>query len=237
MSGMKLRWEDARHHLFKRRNIYLFVALLLPYVLHPLIETPVYGIAIMDVSFSLVLVVALFAVSTQKHVKYVAFGLMAVAQVLIWSGSILPGPAHRLLSLGVSCIYLAYTTIFMLGQILRHRDVTPSTIFASLCVYLMLGYIWATFYSALELVAPGTFTIDARVFQYQMGGDHLYTELYYFMYYSFTTLTTLGMGDVLPASPWARVLTALEAIVGQIYLVVLVSRLVGMHISQRHSNT
>lgn len=233
---MNFHWKGIRHHLFEQRYVYLFIALLLPYILHPLIEQEEIGIGLMDASFSLVLIVALFAVSTRKHLRYAALVLMIVAQFFIWSDVIFHGDAHRLVSIGVSCAYLIYTVIFLLGRILFRRDVTSNTIFASLCVYLMIGYIWSFLYSMLEVLAPGSFAIDTDVFRYQMGNDHLYTELYYFMYYSFTCLTTLGLGDVLPASPWARVLSVLEAIVGQIYLVVLVSRLVGMHISQRNTN-
>ncbi len=223
----------VRHHMFVQRYLYLFITLLLPYILHPLIETETLGIGIMDVAFSLVLIVALFAVSTQQHVRNVALVLMIVAQMLIWSNIVFHGYAHRLVSLGVSCFYLIYTTVFVLRRILYRSDVNSNTIFASLCVYLMLGYIWAFFYSILEVVAPGSFAVDHEVFSYPLGQGHVYDELYYFMYYSFTSITTLGLGDIMPASPWARVLTVLEAIVGQIYLVVLVSRLVGMHISQR----
>lgn len=216
--------------------MYLFITLLFPYVIHPLVEREALGIGLMDAAFSMVLLVALFAVSTRKHVRVAAMALMLVAQFFIWSDVIFQGVAHRLMSIGMSCLYLTYITAFLLWRILVNRDVTSNTIFASLCVYLMLGYIWAFLYSMLEVLAPGSFAIDTDVFRYRVGSDHLYTELYYFMYYSFTCLTTLGLGDVLPASPWARVLSVLEAIIGQIYLVVLVSRLVGMHISQRITN-
>lgn len=217
--------------------MYLFIALLLPYGLHPLIESEVIGISLMDVSFSLVLFVALFAVSTQKHVRYVALAFMIVAQCMLWSNSFFHGVPHRLVSVGVFCAYLSYTTVLLLARILFRRDVTSNTIFASLCIYLMIGYVWAFFYTMLEMVAPGSFSIDVEVFRLQADANHLYTELYYLMYYSFTSLTSFGLGDILPASPWARVLTVLEAVVGQIYLVVLVSRLVGMHISQRNTNS
>lgn len=233
---MKSWCEGLRNHLFKQRYVYLFITLLFPYAVHPLIEREDLGIGLMDVAFSVVLLVALFAVSTRKHVRVAALALMLVAQFFIWSDVIFQGAAHRLVSIGMSCIYLIYTTVFLLWRILVRHDVTSNTIFASLCVYLMFGYIWAFLYSMLEVLAPGSFAIDTDVFRYQMGNDHLYTELYYFMYYSFTCLTTLGLGDVLPASPWARVLSVLEAIIGQIYLVVLVSRLVGLHISQRNTN-
>jgi hypothetical protein len=228
-SGMTLR-----QHMFDQRYMYLFIVLLIPYILHPLIETPEIGVAIMDGAFSLVLLVALFAVSTQTRVRYVALGLMLLAQVLIWSKTMFPGEAHSVVSIVVSGIYLVYTTIFLLVRILRRRDVTANTIFAALCVYLLIGYIWALLYSFLEITTPGSFYIDKDMFRYQFDVRHAYSDLYYFMYYSFTSLTTLGLGDIMPASPWSRVLTVMEAIIGQIYLVVLVSRLVGMHVSQRN---
>lgn len=230
---MRKTIEVIRNHLYEQRWLYLFVTLLLPYILHPLIETPEYGIAVMDASFSLVLLVALFAVSTRTRIRYAALGLMIVAQILIWSNGLLPGTTHRLMDIGVSCVYLIYTTIFLLARILGRRDVTANTIFASLCVYLLIGYIWSLFYSFLEVTMPGSFIIDSTEFGAHLGPNHVYADLYYFMYYSFTSLTTLGLGDIMPGSPWARVLTILEAIIGQIYLVVLVSRLVGMHINQR----
>ena len=52
-----------------------------------------------------------------------------------------------------------------------------------------------------------------------------------FYYYSLVTLTTLGYGDITPLEPMARGLAALEAVIGPVYLTVLVARLVGMHIS------
>jgi voltage-gated potassium channel Kch len=51
-----------------------------------------------------------------------------------------------------------------------------------------------------------------------------------FIYYSFVTLTTLGYGDIVPVSPHARALSSLEAVIGQLFIAVLIARLVGMHI-------
>lgn len=226
--------EVLKQHLYEQRYLYLFITLLLPYILHPLIETEVVGIAIMDFAFMLVLVVSAFAMSSHRRVAYFAIIIMLLSQVLTWSSTAFGSVPYKLVAISVTDIYLIYTTSFLLHRILLRRDVTSNTIFASLCVYLLIAYVWAMMYAFLETIAPGSFAIDSKVFQYKFGPEHVYAELYYFMYYSFTSLTTLGLGDIMPASPWSRVLTVLEAIIGQIYLVVLVSRLVGMHVSQRN---
>jgi hypothetical protein len=54
-----------------------------------------------------------------------------------------------------------------------------------------------------------------------------------FLYYSFTTLTTLGYGDIRPVTHAARMLSTGEALIGQLYVAILIARLVGSHISQR----
>ncbi len=56
-------------------------------------------------------------------------------------------------------------------------------------------------------------------------------------YFSFETLTTLGYGDIVPRSPAARMLATIEAVMGQIYLTVLIARLVGLHIAHASSST
>jgi len=56
------------------------------------------------------------------------------------------------------------------------------------------------------------------------------------VYFSFTTLTTVGFGDVLPAKAFARSLSVLEAVIGQIMLVVMMARLVGLHVAHATSS-
>lgn len=92
----------------------------------------------------------------------------------------------------------------------------------AICVYFMIGLLWALIFSTLELLQPGSF-------QMPQGQG---TELSHFSYYSYVTLTTLGYGDITPISPPARSLALLEAIMGPLYIAVLIARLVGIHIVQ-----
>lgn len=107
---------------------------------------------------------------------------------------------------------------------------------ASLCGYLLIGVLFAVVFS-LVMELDGTAISMAKLEQsseaaIHFGDQHTATALYF----SFVTLTTLGYGDITPVSMLARMLTTLEALIGQLYLVVLVARLVGLHMSIEMEN-
>lgn len=108
---------------------------------------------------------------------------------------------------------------------LRRGAITTHRIQGAIAVYLMLGLIWAFAYSLVELQVPGSFQLPAAA---AANGT---TGMRSFVYFSFVTLTTLGYGDVIPLSSGARTLATLEALAGQLYLAVLVARLVALQIA------
>ena len=91
--------------------------------------------------------------------------------------------------------------------------------------------LWAFLYVQLERFHPGSFTVPAAASLAEYEVAHR-NRLANFLYFSFTTLTTLGYGDILPATPVARGTTVLEAFFGQLYLAILVARGVGIQINQ-----
>ena len=99
----------------------------------------------------------------------------------------------------------------------------------SLCVYLLIGIAWAELYQLLQGYDPSSF---AGVEQQQ--GHALSWR---FLYFSFVTLTTLGYGDVLPLTIYAQTLTAMETVIGQFYLAVLVAVLVSAYLSDTRGDT
>lgn len=95
------------------------------------------------------------------------------------------------------------------------------------CIYLLSGSLWGIVYFLLSVVSPESFA--------GIVGQTLTEQLNEFTYHSFVTLTTLGYGDITPVAPVARTLSYLEALLGQLYLTVLVAALVGIHIAGRRS--
>ena len=104
----------------------------------------------------------------------------------------------------------------------KENEVTIDLIMAAASAYILLGMLWAYAYYLLEIFHPHSFKASEN-----MGDD-----IWNFYYFSFVTLTTTGYGDILAITKPARALSILEVIFGQLYLAIMISRLVGLHASQ-----
>ena len=222
--------------LSRHRFVLLFAALLIFYTLLPLtqeLQSSMHERApsLIEGGLFIVLMTA-SVVSIGKHPARTALaGLLGATLIALRIAGIFvasnPLEIARDL-LGVA--FFGYTVVTMLMFILTTRRVTFNTVCASLCIYLLMGLVWALAYSVVAVLNPDAFTWTvagkpAPSFRVGNGDAGM-------LYFSFATLTTLGYGDVVPTSPTSRVLATTEAIAGQLYLAVLVARLVGLQISE-----
>jgi hypothetical protein len=133
---------------------------------------------------------------------------------------------------GLTFLILGFTTCTILSSIVRNSQVTLETLKAAACVYLLVGLSWVYLFALVDLAIPGSFLVRESAEEHSYGHLVVSESFPTLLYFSYSTLTTLGFGDILPLSGPARTLSYLEAIVGQIYLTMLIARLVGMHITQ-----
>jgi hypothetical protein len=108
--------------------------------------------------------------------------------------------------------------IVILNRILRHQVIGRETILGAVCVYVLLGIVFAGIYGAINDIDGGKFFAQ-RVVQSNID----------FLYFSFVVLTTLGFGDLTPKPDIARVVVTFEALIGQVFLVTLVARLMALY--------
>ena len=97
----------------------------------------------------------------------------------------------------------------------------------SISVYLLLGLTWACLYIVLYYLQPNAFNFGGSSSQLKVQ-----QAFPIFTYFSLTTLSTIGFGDITPVSLQARYAAVAEGITGQLYFVILVARLVGLYISR-----
>ncbi len=145
----------------------------------------------------------------------VTFGLAVAALASDRAALATPGS-----ELPVLCVPVVL--VLILRHVFRRQRVTLDLVFGALTAYLLIGLLFALLYTVIARADPTLFVpvqdLDER------------NGLFYF---SFVTLTTIGYGDITPAADWVRSIAVLEGLTGQIFLVVLVARLVGMEIAQR----
>ena len=175
-----------------------------------------------DLFFACALMSGLHAISGQP--RQLRFSLLLVSTIIIFSALhyLLPILAVDKIKLGLGAIFLVHMLIMIWTHIEMENEVTLDLIMAAACAYILLGMIWAYAYLFLESFHPGSFNII----------ENSTDDLVDFNYYSFVTLTTVGYGDILALTRSARALSIFEAITGQLYLAIMISRLVGMHASQ-----
>jgi hypothetical protein len=111
--------------------------------------------------------------------------------------------------------------LVLVRYIFLTRAVTRDVLYAATSVYLLLGAIFVPIYGLLETLWPGSF-VDNTAPDAPVAWQQL-------LYYSYTSLTTMGYGDVLPVSWWARSLATAEAVIGVLYIAILMGRLVGLY--------
>jgi hypothetical protein len=135
-------------------------------------------------------------------------------------------PTPRLLLVGPLSwlLFFSYVTWAQLRTLLRHREVTGETISMSISVYLLLGLSWGLLYIVIFMRHPDAFNLGNS----PINEQHV---IPIFFYFSLTTLSTIGFGDITPLSLQARYAAVAEGITGQFYLAILVARLVGLHMS------
>ncbi len=132
----------------------------------------------------------------------------------------LPGNA---LGLVLALLFYLFVAGVIITHVLGHEEVVTDTLFGAACAYLLLGLVWMVAYTLLERVHPGSFHFNS------VDAASGIPSIFDFLYYSFVTLTTLGFGDVTPLTARARSLTMLQAIVGVLFVALLIARLVGLY--------
>jgi len=225
------KWVFSR----ERRFLFLLVCLLVFVFLGPFISEEEEGLSLYDGLFTGVLILGAYSASGKKSSLIIALAIFVPAVVLLWLDHFDPSTSYALPRHVLVILFFAYIGGTILVHTLKTERVTFDKICAALCSYLILGMIFALLYSLLEFLDPGTFLAGGEVIAQGDPRAFYGAGMGQAIYFSFTTLTTLGYGDLAGGTAVAKNLSVLEAIIGQIYLVVLVARLVGLEISHSSS--
>lgn len=214
------------------RFVYLLISLMLVLFVRPFISGQSLSTAILDFLLLATLVAGAYTSIEQRRQFWTTAVIISIA-VAARVGWHFTDSHHLLVSfLGLAIVSNGCISWFLLKSLFsssKNTAVTQDTLFKAISIYLLLGIIWAFAYSLLEVLTPGSFSFGDQV----LDGSHFDR----FIGFSLTTLTTLGYGNISPATPQADSLATLQAITGQVYLAIVIARLVAIQILQGDSKS
>ncbi len=210
------RWGDLRF-------VFLLAALLLLLLLYPFDDgTPLATILFATVDMA-ILSAGVFAASHSRRTLLVALSLALPTLTLQWIHLISQDPlAGNLMYISIFIFYI-FTIYMVLSEVLRPGIVTQDNICGAIAAYILTAVAWATLYGLVDSIYPGSFLLYG-----QTDKNNPLTNQD-FLFFSFTTLTSTGYGDILPVARQAQSLTILEQLAGVFYVAILIARLAGLY--------
>jgi len=205
---------------------YLLISILFILVVYPFI-TPEMWFAgtLFSVFFTAVLVSGVYAVSEDNRRKFAISLILSIPAVaLLWLDQFVVNKIIDELFFIFMSLFCFFTFFCIISHIMRSKRVTLDLLAGAVCGYLLLGISWGMLYSFLKLVIPGSFVFSETIRASSIKDWPI------FIYYSFTTLTTLGYGDITPVDPRTQSFAFLEAVTGVLYIAILIARLIGMYL-------
>ena len=216
-----------KDHIREKPLVALLIAIVLLLVAFPYVQGALPGDVLLNLLQAAIVIAVVSVVST--HLKYtVAAVLLGLLSLL--SGWVPRSAEHSVVFLvgGWSAMaFYAFAVLLIALHLLREDQVTLSTLCGALCGYLLLGFLWTEAYDLIEFQHPRSI-----VWANSSLGRPGWSDL---LYFSFTTLTSAGYGDISPVTPQSRSAALLESVSGVFYVAVMISRLVGLHITD-HRN-
>jgi hypothetical protein len=194
----------------------LLVLLLANFLLLELVDARRWGAFGSTLLSALALVVAISDPDTghritRRHAISIAIAVVVSSLLLLTSSDELVGLAYLLPVM----LLVTATLPVTITRVLAHRRVTFETILGAICIFVLVGLLFAFAFLAIDAFSDGPF--------FTQEGPHTQGE---YLYFSFVVLTTLGFGDLSPTTGLPQALVVIEALIGQIFLVTLVARLV-----------
>jgi hypothetical protein len=224
---MQISHEGVLQNLFgpsgflsrERRSRLLLVSIILLYILPALSEDRAIGKVFILLVFYVALVTSVMELAEKRILFWSAIPIAATSMALLALTQIRPAPALLLANCVALALFLALVSVSLFIYLGKPGEITSGGIYISVSLYFLLGMCWFAIYNILNIVQPGSFKENGTPLPQAAPWSTM-------LYFSLTTLTTLGYGDILPVKPAARMFATLEASVGVLYVAITISRLV-----------
>jgi hypothetical protein len=205
-------------------NLSLFLGLLVVsiFVLPAITAKPATIKVASDLVGSVMLIAGVAIAWGRRGLLLLGVAVAIPTLVVRWLGLLLPGRLSPVWNEVCTLAAILVVGYILLAQVFRTGPINAVRIQGAVAAYLLLGVAYAHAFQITEYLNSSSVT----------STEGPMTNVIDWLYYSFATLSTLGYGDIIPTGRISRMLAVGEAITGQLYLAILIARLVGMAVSE-----
>lgn len=215
------------------RHIWLLAALVVMQIVQPYLAYASVPARIVSSALLFTVGFAIFlAALTSIRQRCIAAALVLPAVLLDLTHYALPD-SYRCLFMSIYHIsmaaFLGFVVALILGRLFRRHHLGIDDVAGAFAGYMMITVLWGNLYALVEVLVPGSFSIDPQI-AWQLQEWHTRRAL--FDYFSFATISSVGYNDITTIAPTSNTLKWLEVMSGQFYLAVVVATIVGMKLAQ-----
>lgn len=201
----------------------LFLYLLFSLAIYPYLQSGTLGYGFFRINGSIGILLLLYAINLRRNLLIFAvlLAIPALVQRIVLprlDAGVLP-----VLAIVLSFAFDVFVVVVIFRHVFTRQQPDSETIFGALCIYLLVGFSFASVYGMIATVEPHAFYLDP------LTNMHLVPDRFDFVYYSFATMTSVGAAGITAVSRRARSISMIEAILGVLYLAVMIARLVGAY--------
>ncbi|WP_442497317.1 ion channel [Methylobacter sp. sgz302048] len=179
----------------------------------------------LQIGYSTLMLLGVWSLHRETRLFYIGMALAVLNVLFTVINVYYPSRIIELSSTLVAFVFAIISVIISIRHVLGGTTIDRNLLFGAMCVYLLMGLIWAILYGLIFQFWPGSLNGIADI--------HGNATLDNLLYYSFVTLAGLGYGDITPVVPLARTLAYLEVIAGQLYIAIMLAGLVSLFLSGR----
>jgi uncharacterized membrane protein len=208
----------ARHKFFL-----LFMYLLFALAIYPYLQNGSLGYLVFRIVGSAGIFLALYVISLRRTLLICALLLAIPALVQRVLLPRVDAGFLALVAVVLSFVFDVFVVVMIFRRVFTKEQPNSETIFGALCIYLLVGFCFASIYAMIATVEPRAFYLDP------LTNLHSVPDRFDFVYYSFATMTSVGASGMTATSREARSVSIIEAILGVLYLAVMIARLMGAY--------
>ena len=211
----------------------LLIAQLLFIFMMPFVSESTTGTAFRYMGLFGILAAGLYAASKDRTERRISMVIL-IPVLFAWLGpSLMPKPLDELLRYLTPAICFGFTAYVVIRDVYRHEKVTTDTILGAINVYLLISFAFMFLHASVLMISPEAYLFAGEPILEYFRSTPDSRGFSTMLYFSFTTLTTLGYGDIVPAAAFARLVTSAESVIGQLFVAIIIGRLVGLEVRSR----